>query len=462
MSKVYKNIDELIDNELKFSDNFCFIPFLHLSLCRGFFCIHGQCREGLGPFWIGNEEGKSYETSNSTISEAWNSSDANLVREVFAKNERSNNCRSCWEEDDASVTSKRKNYIHIYLADYVTKNNIDYNRNDFDINKLYTKIKRDLIENRRSFPEHIDVKMSNLCNLKCRVCSFINSSSWKKEDEEIDGIDKNVLMKTDYCSDKEKTLSKADNFISDFVTNSSKIHKIDFFGGEPFLAPETKVILDTLVSSGHSKNIEVTFISNGTILKPEITKVFSSFKSIDMSISMDGIGQHAEYIRHPLNWNQWLIHLKKYDLLSRMVPLRISLSATISIFNIYYYPELINYFIDFFEKRSEKFEDHFNFHASVVYSPVEYSIINMPKHAKHEVMKKYNLILESNEKKLENFIPHLRGILNLMNSEPNEILSQDDILNKITKHDQYRKESFFEVFPEWAKILFHKDSNKLN
>ena len=84
------------------------------------------------------------------------------------------------------------------------------------------------------------------------------------------------------------------------------------YGGEPFLVKKQWEFLKKLIELGYSKNIRLHFNTNGSIFKEEYFKILDNFKFVNISFSIDGIGDKFNYIRHHGDWNQVFNNMNKW------------------------------------------------------------------------------------------------------------------------------------------------------
>ena len=82
------------------------------------------------------------------MSDAQNSEYMNRLRKSFIAGEKPKGCQACWKEEQSGKTSKRQNaWIKMPIIGEVA-------------------IKKNTVA-----PHFIDMKLGNICNLKCRICS---------------------------------------------------------------------------------------------------------------------------------------------------------------------------------------------------------------------------------------------------------------------------------------------------
>jgi hypothetical protein len=69
---------------------------------------------------------------------------------------------------------------------------------------------------------------------------------------------------------------------------------------------------------------------------------WSHFAEIDLQLSIDGVGQRYEYLRYPADWNKLTGNVDQYLELQQQIPnIRLSVSHTVSAFNIFYLEEFV-------------------------------------------------------------------------------------------------------------------------
>jgi sulfatase maturation enzyme AslB (radical SAM superfamily) len=98
-------------------------------------------------------------------------------------------------------------------------------------------------------------------------------------------------------------------------------------GGEPLYHKRFRELLTLLQDKKHT-NFHLTFVTNGSIYDSSIISLLANFKSVVIEISIDGIGNVNNYIRHTSNSEQivnniksWCKHItKNFDIVLRSVP----------------------------------------------------------------------------------------------------------------------------------------------
>ena len=100
-----------------------------------------------------------------------------------------------------------------------------------------------------------------------------------------------------------------------------------------------------LVDTGHASHIRIKYNTNGTRLPTEQLDYWSQFKAVEINVSADGIDKKFEYLRYPASWPEVEQNIDFYkNLQSSSIPkLELTIMHTISIMNIGYIKEMLDY-----------------------------------------------------------------------------------------------------------------------
>jgi organic radical activating enzyme len=408
------------------SNNNCVLAWTHtsaepLGTCRSC-CI---AREH-----IKHDDGTIYSLADETISEILNSKYMKNLRQDMREGKYPSNCNTCWEDESKGKESKRQFYNNLMLNQYNLE--LDWDKEPEQ-------------------PVDLQIAISNVCNLKCRTCTAVYSSKWVKEAK-----DRKMSTWT------PKTRSDVHNFeTSKFWTDidnwSKSVRRLEIMGGEPFYTKEFKKLVNHLIDNGSSKNISMNLSTNGTIYDDDLLdKILTNFNGLGFNISIDGIEDHFDYIRHGNNWKNVKSNLDKFHTLltkgqekyneNGRWKLSIGVTITISNLNFYYLREIH----EFFEKNYPGFKVWNN----SVYFPRYYSTNNIPDKVKNLYLdkisnpEKHGLSAWSDEK-------YKNDILPIVNHAAEEYDNDTwrSFVNETMEADAYRKEKFEETFPELFKIV---------
>lgn len=397
-------------------DNFCLYPFTHFQLDpdgRARPC----CKYKVGdPTWQADVP----KLPDVNIGDLWNQEEFKNLRAQFLKNERPSGCKACWDEEAAGIPSMR-----------LTR---EQGGKEHPYATFYSHIPK-------PYPKSLDLKLSNLCNLKCRICTPFLSSQWIKEIKDLKITDMGAIESFTGNS-REKFLANPNNEVI-LKQWAPTIDYLEFYGGEPLMQQEHDKILEIIYNHGNPSETGLYYNTNSTICKESLFTLWKPFKEVKINLSVDDIGERFEYQRSNAKWQETLTNINLYKEYSKKhnVNMQVSLYTTVGILNVFYLKE-------FFETvNALGIETTLN----LVHYPHHYSIVNLPKSVKDIIRDKLLTIDTSN--KLTKWSPNIDNIINFMyGSEYNPQLLRT-FFEKTKLHDEYRKESFKDTFPEMHELL---------
>ena len=417
------------------SCTFCMHPFTGLAT-REDGAIKVCCRS----LPIGN-------IKNETLEEAWNGEKMREVRRQVLSDERPDVCKPCFDLEDQGVQSLRQRHI---------ANNIPESR----VN-LYPDALKSLTTD-MTMPFELptmEIKINNLCNLKCRMCNPLDSTQWKdwnsivehykKEDNYlVKAVEDLGLTKAPYVGlfdDKKEWWDSLRKLLPHFK-------RVEFAGGEPLMDPMHYKILDLLSENG--KNIEIKYATNGTVLGIKgrwIKDYWPKFKSVAVNVSIDGIDEVYEYVRSNGKFQDVVDNvriMKKIPTVSRIVG-----AFTVQSNNIMQIDKVIDYFLNKLE---------IVFYSHRVQYPRALSAQVLPKELKDKVIAKLELMKDKiKEYRLVKEHPILEKItLQQIQDNINFLKARDlnqywkDCVDFNHRLDKTRNQGPFEkIIPEFAPYV---------
>jgi len=315
------------------SDKFiCDFPWIHLSVfpqgnCT-ICCVANHLDKDNGHSWnrISENETKTITVMNSNIPEIVNCDNYKNIRLDMLAGKVPPACEGCHQIEQAGGQSKRQKE---------TNRNLDHEA----LTAADGSIKTDL--------RHIELRLGNFCNLKCRSCNADSSTSWIQDYYKLkdtvklasgyDWIKKNPDFSFDWVDD-ESFYTR----LTEFAPNLEQIH---ISGGEPFLVPTHFKLLEKLVQEGKT-DIAIHYHTNLNYKWDKITPaldLLTKFKEVHISFSIDDVGDRNTYIRSLSDWNLTINNLKlflsNYKFIYRI-------TQTVSVYNFMYVEELEKYLAD--------------------------------------------------------------------------------------------------------------------
>ena len=290
-----------------------------------------------------------------TIDEAWNSDYYKQLRLDMLAGVRNNNCSKCHMEEDLGGTSKRKTY----------------NKSLFPI--VSTLTNKDGSIDRK--PTTIDIRVGNICNLKCVHCWTGNSSKWYQDTILLGKYENtpNLSINNDWISEKGSIW----NYVRD---NVDSIKKLNILGGEPFASKEHNMLVDWLVEN-NKLELDLTYVTNATLITPAMIDKLTKFNRVVLGISLDATHAISDFLRFPSKWDQLEKILYYIDSVNIGGKLTVYFNHTFYNMNIFHLAETYSYCKNKFKNIS--------FHlGDFVESPAHMSIQNLPRDFKEKVAKK--------------------------------------------------------------------------
>lgn len=367
---------------------------------------------------IPDDNGKKFDLNETDLETVYKSQYMQQLRQDFRNGEKPETCKRCWDEEDAGRASKR---IHTKarLKEWIPQ--IDF-END-NPNQLW----------------FLDLKLGNICNLKCRICGSWSSSKWAEEElkymPELENKKSHLayqLLKAGQWPRKTET------FWDNLRTLIKDIRYFEFTGGEPWLIQEHFDLLKFAADEGFAKNIEIHYNTNATTWDESFVDIWKHFKRVDIAFSIDNVGARFEYERYGAKWD------RANEIIDRVMELQkdnslftTQLCFTINTLNVYYIAELLEW------AETKQFSSvHFN----MLHGPDEFSIQTIPTEAKEKIA---SHLLSSDFKlkyrsEIENLIKFMRN---------GQSSDGEGFKRKIKQTDEYRGESLTQTHSELARIM---------
>ena len=249
------------------------------------------------------------------------SQDMRDLRQQFIDKQQPETCRKCWREERSGRTSKRMHTL-------------DRLKHMIDPAEEWTADAKPLM--------FLDLKLGNICNLKCRICGSWSSSTFAAEELANLGPDEDRKSSYHYTMLRQGAWPRENPvFWSEIAGVVDHVQYIEFTGGEPFMIEEHFDLLQRLVDQGVAPNIEIHYNTNGTQWPEHAEDIWTQFKHVEIAFSIDDVEARFEYQRTGAQWTEVLINLDRFrSLRSRRRNISLQVCATINVFNVCYLEEL--------------------------------------------------------------------------------------------------------------------------
>lgn len=144
----------------------------------------------------------------------------------------------------------------------------------------------------------LEIQIDRDCNGACLICGPWNSSTWQKYNAKIESkFSGNLRQIPDTDVDTLIQIDKLKRILDlDHSTN------IRFLGGEPLRNDHH---MNLLAQVTRPELVTLNYTTNGSY-RPNKTLLdfWSRFKRINLTFSIDAVGEHFNYLRWPLLWHQ--------------------------------------------------------------------------------------------------------------------------------------------------------------
>jgi len=412
-----KDLSQQHQSLLTASKTFCMYPWVHLHAYptgEAWPCC--QADMSAGP--IGN-------LKQNTIKEVWNSPRMKQLRTNMINGVQDPSCVKCYEQEDSGFFSGRRsaNKHHGHHISRVDKTQEDGHYDDFQMT-------------------YWDIRFSNLCNLSCRSCGHIFSSSWYQDQAKLAGED---------WAKKNRPLNIAGRSATDMweqlLPHMDYVEQIYFAGGEPLMMDEHYRILEELERRGRF-DVRLIYNTNFTQVRLKDRLVFDywrRFDSVAVGASLDAMGPRAEYIRRGTDWD--VVQRNREQMLEICPRVDFYISPTLSIMNAWHLPDFHRAWVDLGLIRPQ------DLNVNILQDPAHLRIDIAPMAYKIKLKNKFEEHLEWLKPldRLNRATVGFESAVNFMMATDNSSLVKK-FWAKTHQLDSIRDENILSIIPELADL----------
>lgn len=253
---------------------------------------------------------------NLSLEQVWKDSKYTSLREAMLENQKPKMCQSaCYSQEAKGLYSKRLKYNsakdHFYQAGEIENDTVS------------------------PMLRYIDIAFSNVCNLKCVMCTSHYSSSWISHDRlaEQEGIAFRKATKSIQRIRPE--------LLDEVLALSPQLYGVWIKGGEPFVDEQCLSYLQRLSQKkDRHPNLHLFIQSNGTKWNDETRDAISGL-STEIGISIDGVESTYQWIRG-FSFTDLDKNIRGFA--SAESVRKLMFNFTLSAYNIYNIVETVDYF----------------------------------------------------------------------------------------------------------------------
>ena len=393
-------------------DRFCVLPWISLE-ASPIGTVRPCC---LADDEIVDDQGEKFNLRTASLIKIQQSQHLQKLRQEFLQETQPKTCRKCWNEERAGRTSKR-----MHTLDRL-KHVVD--------DQSWTEQAKPLM--------FLDLKLGNICNLKCRICGSWSSSQyaaeeikWAPRKQQKQTFAYEMLQAGNWPRQSDHFWQQIDQHIDD-------IRYIEFTGGEPFLIQEHFDMLQGMVDRGIAHQVEIHYNTNGTHYPEAASEIWRHFKTVEIAVSVDDVADRFEYQRSNAVWLDVLKNVNKFKQLRSQIPnIQLQCCITVNVFNVRY----IRHVADWAD-----YQDFDFVYWNMLHDAPQWSIASLPDTAKAAVTAYLDNCYPP-----ERFFQEFARIRDFMN---NGVSADGESLRQgIADLDRKRNQDFAAVCPEMAALI---------
>ena len=333
-------------------NKFCVLPWVSLE-ASPIGTVRPCC---LADDEIVDNEGNKFELMSADFADIQNSNHMIELRQQFLDGKQPQTCRKCWNEERAGRTSKR-----MHTLDRMKHMNIS---------SEWTVDAKPLM--------FLDLKLGNICNLKCRICGSWSSSQFATEEinqlpreEQKQSFAYQMLRAGAWPKENQSFWQQIDGCLND-------IRYIEFTGGEPFMIEQHFDMLQGIVDRGIAHQVEIHYNTNGTKYPEQAIEIWQHFKTVEIAFSIDDLGARFEYQRSNAVFAEVEQNINRFRLLRQQYSnIQLQCCSTVNVFNVRYIDQLANWIAG----------QGFDFvYWNMMHDAWYFSIATLPESAKSEII----------------------------------------------------------------------------
>lgn len=385
-----------------------------------------------------------YNLNDHSIDEIWNSKFMREFRKAKLNNEQLACCRVCRKDETTGggKSSKRKNVIEKLGVEYRAR----VEQAAQDDGYMATG------------PAWWDLRLSNRCNMGCRMCLPQSSSKlfveFRKHREQLTKYDRTNLEITEQEMSQNGYLSDSDRFIEDFLKHAKDMKVIELHGGEPTIEPGFWKLLNGLIEDGSAAQIKVVIHTNILKLNREHIDILSQFKGGKFLASIDSVGEENDFLRYPSKWRDVEKNISLFaelpDSWQKIIHQTISAYQCCS----------VHKFLQYFETMIQKDNWRIGWSFAFVTNPTWLCLSNIPLHLRQAEADRLETFFEQtplvNEAYFDykHFRSSLRRLIEALRADmPRNDQAYENLLKETEYFDRTRNERVIDVFPHYKEIF---------
>ena len=227
-------------------------------------------------------------------------------------------------------------------------------------------------------PVDIHIDLGNYCNLACKMCNSRASSTIASQEVKWGTEASRQYLGTDWTKNPQVWY----NFLNQLLEIPG-LNNIHVMGGETLLTSRFEELVDYMAE--HNRfDVCFSFVTNGTVFKPELLQKLSKFRRVGIEVSIESMDAHNAYQRQGTDTAQVLANIKRYQSLCDGSSITVTIRPAVSLLTIGYFPELLQYCLN----------NNLIVKALLVSTPRFLDAVILPQSVKDLYLEKYQLLFD--------------------------------------------------------------------
>ena len=356
--------------------------------------------------------------NDNSLEEIWNNEKYKKLRKNMLNEKESPECTRCYEMEKSNIWTLRKNTNKYYISHW---DRVETTQDDGSVEEVNMG--------------YMDIRVSNICNFRCRTCGPELSSAWYEDHSKLYGQPPE--------NPKMMNIANNEKFWNELQPLLLTVEEACWAGGEPIITEEHYKILDFWIEN-KMKDVRLRYTTNFSNLyfkKKSILDYWNSFNDVRIAASLDGMGKRGELIRAGTEWD--VIEDNRRQMIKECPDVYFEITPTVSIMNVYHLPDFHRDWVD------RGLLEPNNIRVNMLTYPDYYRIQIIPKEERKKFIDKYNEHIKWIDDNFGKGVAKegFMSILNFLEQKNYENLIPD-FIDRNTPLDELRGESLFEVCPE--------------
>ena len=387
---------------------FCMMPWIHTHVWpsgKAFPCCMSDSTVEYG------------NLNDNSLEEIWNNDKYRQLRKNMINDDETKECSRCYEMEKSNIWTLRKN-VNKYYIDHWDR--VESTKEDGTVEELNMG--------------YMDIRVSNICNFKCRTCGPELSSGWYED---------HIKLYSQPLNPRIMNIANNEKFWNDLQPLLLTVEEACWAGGEPIITEEHYKILDFWIDN-KMEDVRLRYTTNFSNLyfkKKSILEYWNSFNDVRIAASLDGMGKRGELIRAGMEWD--VIEENRKQMLKECPDVYFEITPTVSIMNVYHLPDFHKDWID------RGLLEPNNVRMNILTYPDDYRIQIIPLNERKKFINKYHEHIKWIDDNFGDGVAKrgFESVLDFLQQENYENLIPE-FISRNKGLDELRGESLFEICPE--------------